>query len=587
MSLKSSGPTKSIFDIVKLLLSPDPRTFKTRSPEDVIRCLTQDPNPDEWVTVGEAFPKTDSVMREMLHHQWNCLPTTFQTGLHRAGAQMIKLMKLKVRVSTSDHVLLQFNTLCDEVEISDFFGLLGYIISAHAYPLMNPRTLANVQNDVTIFTRLLMLYSTLCKRLGGRLSRPSVLHATWIRNPGPGIMTAGTWFEGCLALGCNLNVKDHDGQSTRTLLLKSKREMLNYQWLETEGSSPIERTTQRWAERTGTSGEVEATEWAACAEAATFAGLARMINAKWKTKGHPPQYQFGVLAATVTNFSEETEKYHSDDAEVINNWLLATSQGSLGFTGRAKPMCRNCNTLAYQYIAADVIDFAVQLLLPVSAFSGMEHDTDKHKAKDRFTDEGYIKKTSVARVDRALPSNTVDIGVKKDGTGEVFRYLETEIRTRRDGQITTIEVPKESPISLIAQSITLPAQKIRLLRDVFPVRPVAGSARQIGTREDPEVTEYQPAADKQSTASDSGFNLELIWIRRDNDYIVRVLLCAFPLLPSNFSHIKLCQEFQFAPRPHDIQPTCQHRASLSKLIAAWATGRYRKKSKRGRVGSGE
>ncbi|KAJ7611413.1 hypothetical protein DFH06DRAFT_1485302 [Mycena polygramma] len=324
----------SIFDIAPKLLH-----HQGLSEMEKLQFLCNDPR-----TLHFRSKLHDNGLESALVSHWQELPALSHGPLATVSGALQTLSRHRRRVMSNVSAHVRFNSLCDEVEITDFFGLLGFVVSAHAYPLMTTEKLGG--EDVGPIVGLLLLYCALCNKFGPTLINkdgPDVIQATWIRNPGGDRFSL---MDGCIALGCNLHEYN---KNLRDTLLLAKIEGLNSQYKIPSGLSPM----QQWAKDNKV--DTIGAEWGACAETVPFVGLAQVMCSRWSDG--TSQYQMGVLAITRDVFDgfevlDEDEPYEKSSEWF--EWLRADN------FARAKEMCQNCSTLTYNIIGADVVDFARQ-----------------------------------------------------------------------------------------------------------------------------------------------------------------------------------------------------------------------------------
>ncbi|KAJ7082447.1 hypothetical protein B0H15DRAFT_993884 [Mycena belliarum] len=328
MALNTSA-ADSIFRIVSDLLSLNLPYV------DIIVSLCTNPTTFSAGIKEKIRGKPD--LSELLQIQWKRIPEMFKTSLQSASTVLQKLLEKRVRMIPGTAANVKFNNQCDPVNISDLFGILGFVVAAHAHPMMDARTLAG-DDYVWPFLRLLFLYETLCRSVDDDIPRPGVIQITWIRNPGD-VLSQNSALSGCIGLGCNVHVTTSNAKA-RTLrqdIVDAKLRELRNQWPEVKGMSPL----QKDAENEGS--QANPTEW-----------MSTIFNAKWPDEPHTSQYQIGVLAI-------RTEILMNPRVYERNSELLAKLVDRYSADALIKEMCKNCTTLAYQIIGADVYDFALSL----------------------------------------------------------------------------------------------------------------------------------------------------------------------------------------------------------------------------------
>ncbi|KAJ7148150.1 hypothetical protein C8R43DRAFT_952755 [Mycena crocata] len=336
----------SIFEIVTPLVDLVP----VLALEDFWKVLCT--NPD---SLKSDVKETLGSHLELLRTHWDKIPTSFQNDLESVLKLTTHLLKFRIRAAPNNaanrwkfRIFLAFSVRISGLtlpgELSSFDGV-GFVLSVHAFPMMTSAKLEG--SDHTVFMRLVTLYTVVCDLTPGNLPKAYIFQATWIRNPGPNCSTESSYVQGCIALGCNINVT-HPG--LRALILAGKTRVLEAQWPQAKGTSPMQVLI----------GDLGA-EWAACAEAVPFCGLAKFMNAKvmnapGEKPPHDSTYQIGVVALDTTPLrlaDEESDPplYATSDAEFRQELVRLQM---------IKEMCDNCNKLSYVFIGADVLDFALR-----------------------------------------------------------------------------------------------------------------------------------------------------------------------------------------------------------------------------------
>ncbi|KAF8175936.1 hypothetical protein K438DRAFT_1770843 [Mycena galopus ATCC 62051] len=86
-------------------------------------------------TPAQITSKIPFSLRTQLREQWQSLPEAFQVGLNEASQLSRAQMRHGAKMLPGNFIRVRVNSACNEVDIYDTFGNIGYILAAHVKDL--------------------------------------------------------------------------------------------------------------------------------------------------------------------------------------------------------------------------------------------------------------------------------------------------------------------------------------------------------------------------------------------------------------------------------------------------------------------